>query len=126
MGQQNIPESPTVVLTEDVQFSSNVVNLHIPGYGASRLGEDQDDYAAEVVGRQRPPEVLRQDGHVLGSLTERGNPDADHIQPVQESLAKACRGGCRETAPARRSTNCSSGTRSSPPHPHSGDTGPWA
>jgi hypothetical protein len=50
MGPQNIPESPVVGLAEDVQFSSNVVNLRIPGYGASRLGEDQDDYAAEAVG----------------------------------------------------------------------------
>ena len=51
MAPQNIPESPVVVLTEDVQFSSNVVNLRIPGYGASRLGEDQDDYDAEAVAR---------------------------------------------------------------------------
>ena len=48
---QNMQTSPVVQLTENVQFSSNVVNLRIPGYGASRLGDDQDNYDAETIGR---------------------------------------------------------------------------
>ena len=51
MGPRIIPGSPVVRLTEDVQFSSNVVNLRMPGYGASRLGDDQDNFDAETVSR---------------------------------------------------------------------------
>ena len=51
MGPQNNQASPVVQLTENVQFSSNVVNLRIPGYGDSRLGDDEDNYDAETVGR---------------------------------------------------------------------------
>ena len=48
---QNMQASQVVQLSPDVQFSSNVVNLRIPGYGASRLGDDQDDYDFETVSR---------------------------------------------------------------------------
>ena len=51
MGPQNIQTSPVVQLTADVQFSSNVVNLRIPGHGDSRLGDDEDNYDAETVSR---------------------------------------------------------------------------
>ena len=51
MAPRNIQTSPIIQLTENVQFSSNVVNLRIPGYGASRLGDDQNDYDFETVSR---------------------------------------------------------------------------
>ena len=43
--------SQVVQLSPDVQFSSNIVNLRIPGYGASRLGDGQNDYDFETVSR---------------------------------------------------------------------------
>jgi hypothetical protein len=46
---RNLQTSAVVQLSGDVQYSSNIVNLRIPGYGASRLGEDQDDYDATTV-----------------------------------------------------------------------------
>ena len=51
MAPRNVQASPVIQLTENVQFSSNVVNLRIPGYGASRLGDDQDNYDFETVSR---------------------------------------------------------------------------
>ena len=49
MSPRNLQTSAVVQLSGDVQYSSNIVNLSIPGYGASRLGDDQDDYDAETV-----------------------------------------------------------------------------
>ena len=51
MAPQNMQASQVVQLSPDVQFSSNIVNLRIPGYGASRLGDEQDDYDFETVSR---------------------------------------------------------------------------
>lgn len=46
---RNLQTSAVVQLSGDVQYSSNIVNLRIPGHGASRLGDDQDDYDATTV-----------------------------------------------------------------------------
>jgi hypothetical protein len=41
---RNLQTSAVVQLSGDVQYSSNIVNLRIPGHGATRFGENQDDY----------------------------------------------------------------------------------
>ena len=46
---RNLQTSAVTQISTDVQYSSNIVNLRIPGYGTSRLGADQDDYDAETV-----------------------------------------------------------------------------
>ena len=49
MSPPNLQTSAVVQLSGDVQYSSNIVNLRIPGYGSSRLGDDQDNYDVETV-----------------------------------------------------------------------------
>ncbi|MDA1183276.1 MAG: hypothetical protein O2930_01360 [Acidobacteria bacterium] len=49
LSPRNLQTSAVVQLSGDVQYSSNIVNLRIPGYGGSRLGDDQDDYDAATV-----------------------------------------------------------------------------
>jgi hypothetical protein len=66
--------------------------LDNPNSAAARVRLPPARASATSTRRRRPPEVLRQDRHVLRALAQRRDPDPDDIQSIQKIGSKACLG----------------------------------